>query len=230
MPLGGLIPYGPTQKKKKNAGAFGLSAMLGAQTPQTQSVSGGDDPANGTPPPATPPPASPSTPPDNPTNAPPAAAPPAAAPAAPFSDVQMGVNPHAGNIDALRRLGMMAGVGGGQFNPGGLMTREHLTPTLSGALGAPFALNIPSGPITRGDFALLLNHLLGPSLGQGAAGGAGFSDVSGAQGEAANRLNRLNITAGVGGGRFDPSGLLTREMFASLLANALRVKGNTANL
>ncbi|GJM37244.1 MAG: hypothetical protein DHS20C19_06110 [Acidimicrobiales bacterium] len=74
----------------------------------------------------------------------------------------------------------------------------------------------PDGVVTRGQMATFLWRLMGEPTGPAASG---FSDVSGGQfySEAVAWLADEEITTGVGDGRFDPNGDVTRTQMAAFL-------------
>ncbi|WP_166246271.1 family 43 glycosylhydrolase [Paenibacillus turpanensis] len=87
--------------------------------------------------------------------------------------------------------------------------------------GSPDGTFNPAGEITRADFVVLLVRLLG--LKSDSPGS--FTDVpkDAYYYEAVGTLKALGITNGIGEGRFDPSGKITRQDLMVLLARALTV-------
>ena len=112
----------------------------------------------------------------------------AACPSRPYSDVNTNRWYHAG-VDFVIANGLMNGVGSGRFDPDGSMTRAMLVTVLWRYAGQP------------------------------AASGAPFSDVPAGKWytRAVAWASEQGVVNGVGGGRFDPDGQITREQMAAIL-------------
>lgn len=103
-------------------------------------------------------------------------------------------------IDRWSEAGVVGGVGDGEFNPNGSMTRAEA--------------------------AVMFANLLKLS---GKADVSGFADVSADSwyADAIASCVDAGIMSGVGGGRMDPNGTITREMFFVMFARALGISGDT---
>ena len=112
----------------------------------------------------------------------------ASCPSRPYSDVDTNRWYHAG-VDFVIANGLMNGVGSGRFDPDGSMTRAMLVTVLWRYAGQP------------------------------AASGAPFSDVPAGKWytRAVAWASEQGVVNGVGGGRFDPDGQITREQMAAIL-------------
>lgn len=105
-----------------------------------------------------------------------------------FSDVNTNKWYHE-SIDYAIANGLMNGVGSGKFSPNGTMTRAMLVTVLWRYTGAPDTAGTPFTDVPSGEW---------------------YSDaVAWAAGN--------DIVNGVGGGRFDPDGQITREQMATML-------------
>ena len=114
-----------------------------------------------------------------------------------FADVPLGYWAE-GSINALYHEGVTAGYGDGRFGPGDLVSREQMTV-----------------------FLIRVLHEVPPD---GYCGGANpFADVGFERWSCkyVKRLVELGITSGVGGGMFDPEGMVTREQMAIFITRAL---------
>jgi 2-keto-3-deoxy-6-phosphogluconate aldolase len=99
---------------------------------------------------------------------------------------------HEANINRLRAAGITAGCGGTRFCPNGQVTRGQM---------ATFMVRAFNLPTTSTDY---------------------FNDDQGSVHEPnINRMRAANITAGCGGSRFCPSGLVTRGQMAAFLDRAV---------
>ena len=105
-----------------------------------------------------------------------------------YSDVEAG-RWSEGSIEYASENGYMQGVGGGRFDPEGSMTRAMVVTVLWRIDGRP------------------------------AAGKSSFSDVPGGEwySEPVAWAESTGVVTGVGGGRFDPDGVITREQLATIL-------------
>ncbi len=123
---------------------------------------------------------------------------PVVAPGKTFSDIS-GVNAHANQpaIEALAARGIIDGKGGGLFDPNANMTRAEFSAIVVRALGLTPAAN------------------------------NAFSDVAAGQWYAAyvGTASTYGIVNGVGGGRFNPEGTITRQEAAVMVARAAKLCG-----
>ena len=105
-----------------------------------------------------------------------------------YSDVEAG-RWSEGSIEYASENGYMQGVGGGRFDPEGSMTRAMVVTVLWRIDGRP------------------------------AAGKSTFSDVPDGEwySEPVAWAESTGVVTGVGGGRFDPDGVITREQLATIL-------------
>ena len=105
-----------------------------------------------------------------------------------YSDVEAG-RWSEGSIEYASENGYMQGVGGGRFDPEGTMTRAMVVTVLWRIDGRP------------------------------AAGKSSFSDVPDGEwySEPVAWAESTGVVTGVGGGRFDPDGVITREQLATIL-------------
>lgn len=101
-------------------------------------------------------------------------------------------------VDYVSDHGLMAGTGGGRFDPDSTMSRAMLVTVLYRMDGTPSV-----------------------------SGSGGFSDVPAGQyyTSAVAWAAENGIVAGVGGGRFDPNALISREQFATILYRYAGCKG-----
>ncbi|MBR3424146.1 MAG: S-layer homology domain-containing protein, partial [Clostridia bacterium] len=92
-------------------------------------------------------------------------------------------------VEYVSEKGYMQGVGGGRFDPGGAMTRAMVVTVLWRIEGKP------------------------------EAGKCSFSDVPSGQwySEPVAWAEATGVVTGVGGGKFDPNGKITREQLATIL-------------
>ena len=110
-----------------------------------------------------------------------------------FSDLS-GYEWAAPAINGLAKAGVVSGVGGGKFNPGGYLQRSEGTKMIVLALGQQ--------PTTyKGIFSDV-------------AASAWYADY-------VQKAYNLNLIEGVGGGKFNPTGTLTREQLLAIIIRAL---------
>ncbi|WP_195210572.1 S-layer homology domain-containing protein [Actinomarinicola tropica] len=112
-----------------------------------------------------------------------------------FDDVTTGTS-YTAHIEALRTAGLTNGCGPDRFCPDGPVTRQEMATFLSRALELP--------PVHT-------NHFVD------VAPGTSFTAHI-------NAIRAAGITNGVGDGRFDPEGLVTRQQMASFLARAFDLR------
>ena len=104
------------------------------------------------------------------------------------------------NAQAIRNMasrGIINGVGGGLFQPGGSMTRAEFATMVVRGLGLQ--------PVYRGVFQDV----------QASAWYAAYVDTA----------NAYGLVSGVGGGKFNPNGTMTRQEAATLMARAAKLCG-----
>jgi hypothetical protein len=167
---------------------------------------------------------------------------------------------HAANIDCVAHHGITVGVGGGNYDPSGRVSRGQMAsflvrfvtvargaaPAASTAptpfrdvVGTTHATNIriaadlgitvgrtptvyaPAEPVTRAQMATFVVHTLSAAGVEVPRGSDAFSDDNGSVHETnINALAAAGVVKGVGPGRYDPSGYVTRAQMATYLANA----------
>uniref|UniRef100_UPI00058F6D2E S-layer homology domain-containing protein n=1 Tax=Effusibacillus pohliae TaxID=232270 RepID=UPI00058F6D2E len=101
----------------------------------------------------------------------------------------------------LADKGILSGVGNGQFNPQGTLTREQFATIVVKALGL-----------------------------QANATTSSFTDVSGWSVPYVEAAYKAGIIAGVGGGKFNPTGIVTREQAAAILVKAAQYQKVSVDL
>lgn len=117
--------------------------------------------------------------------------------AADFSDVAQGAWYHEA-VDFVSDEGLMAGVGGGRFEPNTSMTRGMLVTVLHRLEGTP-------APTANSSFSDV-------------AGGAYYA-------QAVTWAAENGIVAGIGNNQFAPNSLMTRQQFATILYRYAQYKG-----
>lgn len=136
----------------------------------------------------------------------------------PFSDVPTS-DPFFAAISALANRGAMAGYGNGTFGLNDPITGAQAALVLSKLFPNAGTLQVGGNtPLTRGAMAQLLSGILpGTPAYQNQ-----FLDVpyNAPYAQGVGELASLGITAGTGGGNFNPMGTLTRGQFAQLAQNA----------
>lgn len=125
-------------------------------------------------------------------------------PPSPFADTS---GTHAAAIDQMAEVGVLSGVGDGRYAPDRVVTRAQMATFLSNLWNAR-----TGGALARGE--------------------ASFVDIAGDSHEASIlRVATAGLAGGVGEGRYDPSGTVTRAQMATFLARTLArlvVEGHTA--
>jgi hypothetical protein len=132
-----------------------------------------------------------------------AACPAQGTPASGFNDVGFVPLEARWAIDCVAFHDVARGVGDGRFDPGGVVSRWQMAIFLSRVLDAA-GVTVPSG------------------------GDQGFVDLGGLSAEAVaavNGLAELGVARGVGGGRFDPAGVVSRWQMAIFLSRELAAVG-----
>lgn len=132
-----------------------------------------------------------------------------------FADVPAGAW-YAEAVAAARAFGVVDGTGEGRFSPERPVTREQAAVMLARAAQA---VRVAAG---RGD-----KTSSGSASGGSAASGSSFADataVSSYAAQAVREVAALGWMDGVGGGRFDPAGVMTREQAATVAARVLETR------